>query len=77
MGRETARLIHEWNTLTLEKGILYRQIGQWKQLVLPNKLKSTVLKHLHDDMGHVSADKVIHLARERSYWPLMQYEIED
>ncbi|XP_062245561.1 uncharacterized protein K02A2.6-like [Platichthys flesus] len=77
MCRETRRLLHEWNRLTLDQEILYRQIGQRKQLVLPNKLKSTVLKHLHDDMGHVGADKVIHLVRERYYWPFMQREIED
>lgn len=77
MGRETRRLVHEWNRLTLDKGILYRQTGQRKQLVLPSKLKSTVLKYLHDDMGHVGADKVIHLARERFYWPFMQREIDD
>ena len=40
-------------------------------------LKPTVLKHLHDDIGHVGADKVIHLARERFYWPFMQREIDD
>lgn len=28
-------------------------------------------------MGHVGADKVIHLARERFYWPFMQRDIED
>lgn len=77
MGRETRRLVHEWNRLRLDKGILYRQTGQRKQLVLPSKLKATVLKHLHDDMGHVGADKVIHLARERFYWPFMQQDIED
>ncbi|TWW53576.1 hypothetical protein D4764_0226050 [Takifugu flavidus] len=77
MGRETRRLVHEWNRLRLDKGILYRQTGQRKQLVLPSKLKATVLKHLHDDMGHVGDDKVIHLARERFYWPFMQQDIED
>lgn len=77
MGLETRRLIHEWNKLRLDKGILYRQAGQHKQLVLPNTLKPTVFKHLHDDMGHVGADKVTHLARQRFYWPFMQREIED
>lgn len=28
-------------------------------------------------MGHVGADKVVHLAREWFYWPFMQQEIED
>ncbi|KAI4875326.1 hypothetical protein NFI96_030093, partial [Prochilodus magdalenae] len=77
MGQETRRLVHEWNRLKLDKGILYRQTGMRKQLVLPCKLKPLVLKQLHDDMGHVGADKVIHLARERFYWPFMQKEIED
>lgn len=77
LGQETRRLVHEWNRLVLEEGILYRQTGQRKQLILPSKLKQTVLKHLHDDMGHVGADKVIQLARERFYWPFMQREIED
>lgn len=77
MGRETRRLVHEWNKLKLNQGILYRQAGQRKQLVLPSKLKPVVLKNLYDDMGHVGADKVVHLARERFYWPFMQQEIED
>lgn len=77
MGPETRRLIHEWSRLILDKDILYRQTGQHKQLVLPSTLKPTVLKHLHNDMGHVGADKVIHLARQRFYWPFMQREIEN
>lgn len=77
MGKETRRLVYEWNKLVIDKGILYRQAGQRKQLVLPSKLKPVVLKNLHDDMGHVGADKVIHLVRERFYWPYMQQEVED
>ncbi len=77
MGSTTRRMIHEWNKLRLDEGFLYRQTGQHRQLVLPNSLKSLALKHLHDDMGHVGADKVIHLARQRFYWPFMQRDIED
>lgn len=44
---------------------------------LPEKLKSVVLRSLHNEMGHVGADKVIHLARERFYWPYMQQDIEE
>lgn len=73
----TRRLIHEWNRLQLHNGLLYRHTGQNQQLVLPKALKSAVLKYLHDDMGHVGADKVIHLARQRFYWPFMQRDIED
>lgn len=35
MSPETRRLVHEWNKFRLDKGILYRQTGKWKQLVLP------------------------------------------
>lgn len=63
--------------MKLDQGVLYRCTGQRKQLVLPTKLRKPILKHLHDDMGHVGADKVIHLARERFFWPFMQREIED
>lgn len=73
MTRETKRLVHEWN---LEKGLLYRYTVLGRE-VLPDKLKKTVLTHLHVDMGHVGADKVIHLARESFYWPVMQRNIED
>jgi len=36
-----------------------------------------VLKTLHNDMGHVGAEKVSHLAHERFYWPNMQQDIDD
>lgn len=77
MKRETRRLLYEWTKLDVVDGILYRQTGQHKQLVLPQKLKPVVLKNLHDDMGHVGTEKVIHLARERFYWPFMQQEVEE
>lgn len=77
MTRETRQLVHEWNKLVLDKGVLYKQTGDRKQLVVPNQLKPLVLKNLHDNMGHVGSDKVIHLARERFYWPFMQDEVED
>lgn len=77
MSRETRRLVHEWNKLELEEGVLYRHSGTRRQLVLPQKLKPLVLKNLHNDMGHVGSEKVIDLARERFYWPFMQQEVED
>ncbi len=75
MGKETKRLLYEWNKLVVDNGILYRQIEQHKQLVLPEKLEPMVLKILYDDMGHVCAEKVTYLAHERFYWPNMQQDI--
>lgn len=77
MRKETRRLLYEWNKLEVDDGILYRRTEQHRQLVLPEKWKPMVLKTLHNDMGHVGAEKVSHLARERFYWPNMQQDIED
>lgn len=77
MRKETRRLLYEWNKLEVDDGILYRRTEQHRQLVLPEKWKPIVFKTLHNDMGHVGAEKVSHLARERFYWPNMQQDIED
>lgn len=77
MGREARRLLYELNKLKVDDGILYRNTEQHRQLVLPQKLKPVLFKSLHDNMGHVGADMVLHLTHERFYWPHMQQEIED
>ncbi len=73
----TRKLFHKWNQLHLENGVLYRQTSERKQLVLPTKYRSIALKHLHDNMGHVGTERVLHLARERFYWPHMKRCIEE
>ncbi|KAK7898434.1 hypothetical protein WMY93_019287 [Mugilogobius chulae] len=77
MTKETKRLLYEWTKLEVENGVLYRKTDKHKQLVIPEKLKPVILKSLHNDMSHIGAEKVTHLARERFYWPNMQQEIED
>lgn len=59
--------------------VLYRKTANRKQLVLPEKytVLSTVLKELHDEMGHQGVDRTTSLIRDRFYWPYMQREIED
>lgn len=47
MNRQTRSLLYEWNKLEMEEGILYKLTDHHKQLVLPEKLKSLVLKALH------------------------------
>ena len=71
------KLLHEWTRLHLEDGILYRRTQERKQLVLPLKYQPVVLRHLHDNMGHVGTERVLHLARDRFYWPHMKRCIED
>lgn len=71
-------LLREWDKLQLnESGVLYRQTTNRKQLVLPEKHRLTVLKELHDEIGHHGAERTTSLVRDRFYWPFMQKEIED
>ncbi|XP_051793415.1 uncharacterized protein b3gat1b isoform X1 [Acanthochromis polyacanthus] len=70
------KMMHEWTKFHLEDGILYRKTAERHQLVLPACFKSLVLKHLHDNMGHVGVERVLSLARQRFYWPYMRREIE-
>lgn len=70
------RLLHEWEKLHLKDGLLYRNTSQRSQLVLPDQYRSMVLKHLHDNMGHLGTEKVLGLARDRFYWPYMKRDVE-
>lgn len=71
-------LLREWDKLEMdENGILHRKTANRKQLVLPEIHKSTVLKELHDEMGHQGVERTLSLIRDRFYWPYMQREVED
>lgn len=72
----TRKLLYEWTKLRMENGLLYRQAGGRKQLVLPTKYRDTVLRHLHDNMAHVGTERVLHLVRQRFFWPFMKNEVE-
>lgn len=71
------KLLCEWNKLLLENGCLYRRTNERKQLVLPAQYKQLALEYLHDNMGHVGTERVLHLMRERFYWPFMKREVEE
>lgn len=73
----TCKLLHEWSQLHLENRILYHQTPERKLLILPTKYQSVVPKHLQDNMGQVGTERVLHLARERFYWPQMKRCIEE
>ena len=53
---------------------MYRVTSTATQLVLPEVYKSLVLRELHDEMGHVSSDKVMALIRLRFYF--MKKDVE-
>jgi hypothetical protein len=45
------------------------------QLVLPHCYRMTVYKELHQNMGHLGAERVVELGRERFFWPHIQRNI--
>lgn len=71
------QLLHEWKRLYVsQEGLLKRKTTTCTQIVLPGKYKELVYKYLHCEMGHLGVDRVLHLARQRFYWPGMQKDIE-
>ena len=47
-----------------------------QQLVLPYHFKDTVLKCLHDDVGHQGRDRTLSLVRSRFYWPGLESDVD-
>uniref|UniRef100_A0AAQ5X6I1 Gypsy retrotransposon integrase-like protein 1 n=2 Tax=Amphiprion ocellaris TaxID=80972 RepID=A0AAQ5X6I1_AMPOC len=67
--------------LAMKDGLLHRlskkQSGEEvAQLVLPEVFRSTVLKSMHDDFGHLGLERTLDLIRARVYWPKMAVDIE-
>lgn len=77
---ELGLLLREWNKLEVLDGVLYRKRQEGAQthyqFVLPEALRSLVLKSLHDDMGHMGTERTLDLIRKRFYWPKMSAEVE-
>lgn len=66
------KMMHEWTKFHIKDGVLCRKTAERHQLVLPASFKPLVLKHLHDNMGHVGTERVLSLAKQRFYWPYMR-----
>ena len=77
---ELGLLLREWNKLEVLNGVLYckRQEGAQThyQLVLPEALRSLILKSLHDNMDHMGTEHTLDLVRKRFYWPKMSAKVE-
>ena len=72
----TKALLRQWHKLCVGRdGLLRRESGPFKQLVLPSKFHRTVFKELHQDMGQLGVKRVVQLARERFYWPRIERDI--
>ncbi len=72
-------LLKQWDKFRLVDNILYRVItiqgDVIHQTVLPESLRKTVFQGIHADMGHLSGERTIDLARRRFYWPKMTSDI--
>uniref|UniRef100_A0A8C5MDJ1 Gypsy retrotransposon integrase-like protein 1 n=1 Tax=Leptobrachium leishanense TaxID=445787 RepID=A0A8C5MDJ1_9ANUR len=79
---EGARLVYkEWEWLKMLDGVVYRRgpsnnAEETQQLFLPTKHREGVLRSLHDDHGHLGAERTFLLVRDRFYWPCMRSEVE-
>ena len=79
--KEVARLLKEWDRLSLVDGVLYRRrqddtSPDVLQLVVPKTLKKKAFTGIHDDMGHLGIERTLDLARSRFFWLKMSKEIE-
>uniref|UniRef100_A0A3P9MPA9 Gypsy retrotransposon integrase-like protein 1 n=1 Tax=Oryzias latipes TaxID=8090 RepID=A0A3P9MPA9_ORYLA len=59
-----------------DDGLLCRKTASRSQLILPTRFQQLVYKELHEEMGHLGVERVLHLIRERFYWPHMQEDVE-
>ena len=77
---ELKLMLKEWKRLELRDGLLYRTRKSEDeityQFVAPKSVRSTILKCLHDDMGHMGLERTLDLVRTRFYWPKMAAEVE-
>ena len=70
-----------WSRLTMREGVLSRsrevEGSTTYQLVLPESERLTVMKGLHDDVGHLGRDRTLELVRSRFFWPGMNEFVQD
>jgi transposase InsO family protein len=70
-------LMHQFSRLKVRSdGVLVRKISGREQLVLPDRYHQLVFQELHEKMGHLGAERVEELSRQRFYWPYMKKDIE-
>lgn len=65
-------MVRQWGRMKLEGDILFRQVndpneGLLRQLILPQCLRSEVLKLFHDQAGHQGIERAITLVQRRFY----------
>ena len=75
----------QWDRLALRDGVLYRRWEEddgktftW-QLVVPESLKTEILRELHDSKtaGHLGVTKTLGRVKQRFYWYKCSQEVKD
>ena len=61
---------------TLCRKYIENGITPYTQIVVPQSLREAVLKHLHDQSGHLGIRKTTGKVKERFYWPGYEDDIE-
>lgn len=78
---EVKLLLRQWSTLELRDGVLYRKwVDHGRpvyQLVLPRRFRQRALQGIHDEVGHLGAERALQLAGARFFWPGMSKDIEE
>ena len=80
---EVSQYKREWNSLVLQKGILYRQARPREsdetllQLVLPAAYREVALKGCHDEGGHLGLECMLDLMHDRFFWPRMAVQAKE
>ena len=83
-SKVTKILWAQWDSLCIRDGCVYRlwegitPSGSHYQLVVPNELRSEILKELHGTQttGHFGVNKTTQRVKQRFYWPQCQTDVK-
>lgn len=79
---EISAMKRQMGKFLMEDDLLHRlsrsQSGEKsRQLVLPSEFRPVVLRSLHDDLGHLEAERTTDMIRNRFYWPKIAASVEE
>ena len=69
-----------WHQLEIQDGLAVRRIATNQvRLLVPSKLRHSVLEHCHDKpaSSHLGIDKTFHRVKEEFYWPGYAKDVDD
>ncbi len=80
--KEVGLMLNQFGKLRLREGVLYRRVVDTQekecfQLVLPSSFREKAIVGVHNELGHLGAERAVALARRRFYWPKMATQIEE